>query len=216
MSYFQTKADIAHMNSLLAAFERLVEIERESRGKLREEGTDYLSPLHLFKAIREHAAAGSPEYRQLRASFAQMIPRANDICDREHVSWHREGRAAPMEGGMPFRGSIFDLVLDRPSDFMDIDNDVRDTVNRALGSLERTRGQEVRRLLNPISWVTRAVVFVVRLPYLILQSSGFDVDKIQEHLIARLFQLLYGIALIVLLVRFGLGSVIDLKSLLVP
>jgi hypothetical protein len=82
--------------------------------------------------------------------------------------------------------------------------------------LERKSSKELRQLINPFYWIARGVILVVRLPYTILELSGFDIQKIQEHLIARLFQLLYVIGLIWILLRFGLGSVIDIKSLLVP
>ena len=170
----------------------------------------------FLKQIREDLSKTNSEYQGLRTIYAKLIPRANEVCERENVSWHRKGMAAPLEGGGAFQGSVFEFILNRPSDLMDIDTDVKDTINQVLGILEHKESQEFKKLLNPFYWLREAFIFVVRLPYNILKLSGFDVDKIQEHLFARLFQLIYVIALILVLVWFGLTSVIDLKTLLAP
>ncbi len=214
MNYFSTKDDLEHMRTLLDNFERIITIEQRTRETLRKK--DFLTMHSFFKELREEASKTNPEYKDLRATYAKMIPRANEICEREKVSWHRQGWAAPIEGGSAFQGPILGFVLDRPSELMDIDTDVRNTINQVLGILEYREAQEYKKLINPLYWLMQAFIFVVRLPYTILKISGFDVDKIQEHLFARLFQLIYVIALILVLIWFGLESVIDLKTLLVP
>ena len=214
MIYFSVRGDLEHMESLLGEFERIVSIEQATRQRLREDGAQYLGPQDMFKRIRTESAATNPDYSELRVEYAKKIPRANEICGRESIPYEIEGRAAPIEGGVPFAGSVFTFPLNRPSDMMDIDTNLRDTANQCIGVLERRRGQELMQLTNPLYWIGRAIRFVVRLPFTILELSGFDVEVIQEHLIARLFQLLYVIALILILVRFGLTSVIDLGSIL--
>jgi hypothetical protein len=214
MNYFAIKDDLEHMRALLHHYERIVEIEQRTRENL--EDRNYLTMHSFLKDLRAKAAKSEPEYKDLRTAYAKMIPRANEICEREKVSWHRQGWEAQIEGGAAFQGSIFAFVLDRPSDLMDIDTDVHNTINQVVGILEYKEAQEYRKLRNPRYWLTQAFIFVVRLPYTILKISGFDVNKIQDHLFARLFQLIYVIALILLLTWFGLASVIDLKSILVP
>jgi hypothetical protein len=216
MIYFGARDELKHMQSLLAQFENIVSIERVTRERLRAEGAQYLGPYDVFKRIREESARSNPTYAELRVSYAKLVPRADKICDREGISWHRQGRAAPLEGGSAFQGSIFGFVLNRPSDLMDIDTDVRDTANQCIGVLERKSSKELSQLINPLYWIGKAVIWIVRLPYTILELSGFDVQKIQEHMIARLFQLLYVIGLIWILLRLGLSSAIDLGSLIAP
>lgn len=216
MIYFTVIDELRLMRSLLSHFESIVSIEQDTRERLREDGATYLGPYHMFKRIREESSKSNSDYTDLRVEYAKLVPRANEICEREGISWHRQGQAAPMEGGSPFQGSIFEFVLNRPSDILDIDTEVRDTVNQCIGVLERKSSKELMQLINPFYWIGKALIWIVRLPYNILDLSGFDVEKIQEHLIARLFQLLYVIGLIWILVRFGLASAIDLKSLFVP
>jgi len=216
MIYFGTKAAIKHIEGLLARFENIREIEKATREALRDEGAKYLSPHGMFKRIREQAAERHHEYGELRRQFARMIPRANDICGEESVAWHRQGHAAPMEGGLQFEGSIFDLVLDRPSDMVDIDSDVRDTINKTIGSLEVKAGKELRQLINPFYWLRRLLVFVIRLPYTLIEASGFDVAKVEDHFLGKFAQLLYVIVLILIFIRLGVESVEDLISLIGP
>ena len=214
MIYFSIRGDLENIELLLRDFEQIVSIEQDTRQRLKEDGAPYLGPQHMFKRIREESAESNAEYSELRAEYAKLIPRSNEICDREGIAYYIEGRGAPIEGNLPFQGSIFEFPLNRPSDMMDIDTKVRDTANQCIGALERRKGDELRQLINPIYWLRRAIVFVVRLPFTLLELSGFDVEIIQEHLIARLFQLVYVIALILILVRLGLTSLIDLSSLL--
>ena len=216
MIYSATKAEIKHMEGLLARFEMITRIEQATREALRDEGAKYLSPHGMFKHIREQAAERHQEYAVHRRQFARMIPSANEICGEESIAWHRQGRAAPLEGGLPFQGSVFDLVLDRPSDIMDIDSDVRDTIIKTIGSLEAKAHRELRQLINPLYWLRRLLVFVIRLPYTLIEASGFDVAKVEDHFLGKLAHLVYVILLILILIRLGVESVSDLISPIAP
>jgi hypothetical protein len=121
MSYFTTKDELKHMNFLLQNFERIIAIENKVRDKIVKKGATFIGPYDMFIAIRNEASRTVSDYQELRATFARMIHRANEICEREEISWHRQGYSAHIEGGMPFQGSVFELVLNRPSDIMDLD-----------------------------------------------------------------------------------------------
>lgn len=216
MIYFSTLDDIKHMESLLDNFERIIEIEQHVNMRLKEEKTNFLTSYAAFKHIREEASKTNPEYQKLRATYAKLISRANEICTQNTISWNRKISLPSLEGGGTIQGSIFEFVLHRESSLIDFDTDVRDTINKALGVLERKASNEFKNLVNPFYWFLQAFFFVVRLPYNLLKLSGFDIDEIQKHLIARFFQLIYVIVLILILVWFGLVSIIDLKTLLTP
>ncbi len=214
MIYFGTKSEISYMQELLDKFEKIRVIEQDVREELREEGTKYLSPHGMLKHIREEASKRADGYSELRQDFARMIPRANQICESQSLSWYISGRAAPLEGGLPFEGSVFDMVLDRPSDIYDIDNDVRTTINKCLGVLNNQLSIELRQLINPIYWISRLLVFLIQLPYKLIEISGFNAEKIQDHFLGKLAQLLYVIALILFLIWLGVESIQDLISII--
>jgi hypothetical protein len=214
MIYFDARDDLQYMERLLVTFENIIEIEFTVRLINKAQGMQYLGSYDMFKRIREDASKSNPQYLRIRNSYARMIPRAISICQRENISCQRSGQSAPIEGNISYQGTIFELALNRPSDLVDIDTDLRDTVNKAIGAIQIRMSREWRQLINPLYWIGKAFVFLVKLPYNLLKLSGFDVDKIQEHLIARLFQLLYVIALILIFIHFGLNTVIDLGSFL--
>lgn len=214
MLYFSVRSDLQHIKSLLNTFEQLRVIEQETRERLVREGSSWLSPHSMFKHIREEASKSDPSYSRIRGIYTRQIPKVNDICKRENISWHRQGRAAPLEGSAPFSESIFALALNRPSDLMDIDNDVRDTANQAIGILEKKTSEELLKLVNPFFWIKEIFIFIVRLPYTLIELSGFDVKKVEEHLIAKLIHLAYVVALILILLKLGFASSISINEII--
>ena len=213
MLYFSSKNDLSHIKSLLDNFEQLRVIEIETRERLARDGSSWLTPLGMFKSIKEEALK-SKSYSKIRSEYSRQISKANEICERENVSWHRQGYAARMEGSNPYSDSIFTLALNRPSDLMDIDNDVRDTANQAIGILEQKTSEELYKLVNPFYWIKEFIIFAVRLPYTLIELSGFDVKKVEEHLIAKFIHLAYVVALILILIKLGFTSGISLTEII--
>lgn len=216
MIYFSKKADLELMQKLTSYFESIINIEEETLNHLRTKNTEYLSSMDMFQKIREEAYRICPEYVYLRTNFAKLIPKANEICEREKINFKISGITSLLEGRRSFEGSIFEFILNRPADLIDFNTIFRDTVNQIIGILEYKAKNEFKNLFNPFFWIKEFFVFIIRLPYSCLRISGFDVEKIQENLFARLFQLVYVIALLLILAYFGFGSVIDLKSLIFP
>jgi hypothetical protein len=94
--------------------------------------------------------------------------------------------------------------LDPPSDLVDFDSVFRDTSNQIIGNLERKERAELLKLINPVYWLKELIIFLIRLPYSTFAASGFDVERIQDHFIARAMHLLYVVLLLYILLRFGL------------
>jgi hypothetical protein len=214
MRYQDLRRDMSLLNELLAEFEEIVRIEKATRESLHSQGRTYLNPPHMFREIREEAVRRYKHYAELRTSFARKIPTAVQICEREGVAVHIEGRAALLEGATSFSDSVFALILDRPSDLVDFDTSLRADTNQAIGALETKLQRERRRLTNPLNWIKAVIVAVVRLPYTIISMSGFDVAKVEDHLIARVIHLVYVVALLLILIRLGLTGAIDLSQLI--
>jgi len=66
--------------------------------------------------------------------------------------------------------------------------------------------RERRYLRNPLNWVKEALVFVLRIPFLLVKATGFDVAKVEDELWAKLFKLLYLLALIYIALRLGVAK----------
>jgi hypothetical protein len=204
MIYFSTKRDLAFMKEFLEVFNLLRRIEEETRARLREEGRSWLSPMQMFESIRREASMSNPEYADIRTRLARMLPRAIGLAEAEGIPHIMNIQAAPLEGSTRFSGSVFQAVLDPPSDLVDFDSVFRDTSNQIIGNLERKERAELLKLINPVYWLKELIIFLIRLPYSTFAASGFDVERIQDHFIARAMHLLYVVLLLYILLRFGL------------
>ena len=216
MLFFSARADLKFMHLLLNRFEELRRFEDKTYKELDAEGATYLSSYGMLKHVREQAIERYPDYSELRKKYTRMITRATRICEEHSVKFFMKGRAAGLEGGTPFEGSVYELVLNCPSTLTDIDNEVRDTTNKVIGSLEHKVQKEGMQIINPFFWIKEIAVWIVRLPYTLIKISGFDVDKVQEHFMGKVAHLIYVILLILFLLWIGAESLNDLKSIIGP
>lgn len=142
-----------------------------------------------------------------------MIHRASQITNQQGVNHHCKIHSSPTDGNKIFNGSIYNAILDPPSALFDFDTTFRDIINQVIGILEWKKEKEFRLLLNPFYWLKELFVFFIRLPYTLIRSSGFDVKKVEEHFIGKLFQFIYVIALILLATRLGI-SIVDIFQII--
>ena len=47
-------------------------------------------------------------------------------------------------------------------------------------------------------------MFVIRIPFLIVQTSGFDVSKVEDHFLSKLFKFIEIIIILYILWRLGI------------
>jgi len=75
-----------------------------------------------------------------------------------------------------------------------------DAMNQTLGQLAEDEKREFRRLINPAWWVFEVVI---RIPFLLISLSGFDVNKVEDHLLAKVFKLAEIAFIVFVLLRLG-------------
>jgi len=76
---------------------------------------------------------------------------------------------------------------------------ILDALNQTIGAYEERVVRERRRLWNPLIWIIEAIAFVIRIPFLILETAGFDRGKIEDHFLAKIFMLAEFLAIVILL-----------------
>ena len=76
-------------------------------------------------------------------------------------------------------------------------------LNQLVGATEEAVDREWRKLRNPFAWIKGGLLLVIRLPFMLVAASGFDVAKIEDHVLAKVFKLVEILAIIYLLLRFG-------------
>lgn len=214
MIYLDTKDDSKFILQFSQTFEHLRQIEVKAQKNLRARDVKWLGSMSMFQGIREEANNIDVNYAGIRANFTKMMHRAIQITNEQGVNHRQQIQSAPIEGNRIFNGSIYDAVLDPPSALIDFDTIFRDTINQVIGILEWKQAKEFRHLVNPFYWLKELIVFLVRLPHILISVSGLDVKKVEEHFIGKLSQLVYVIALILLAARLGI-SVADIIQLII-
>jgi hypothetical protein len=93
---------------------------------------------------------------------------------------------------------------------------ILDTMNMIVGACEAHVEAEWKRLKNPLNWFKEGLKFILRIPFMIFEASGFSVSKVEEHLFAKLFKVVEVILIIYILFYLGLnreGIVETIKSI---
>lgn len=77
-----------------------------------------------------------------------------------------------------------------------------DTIDRMIGILNETKASAFRRLFNSLNWIG----LLLRIPFLIVQQTGFNVLKIEDQIIGRGFKLIFLLIGIYVLFRLGFSK----------
>jgi hypothetical protein len=201
MSYFQTKSDLKAVLDFRDAVVVLWKIESEAAAQLRHH--DFMTPDDRRRAILRESAKVE-NYQEIRAKVARGTLRASRLARRLGVPIRLQSFPPLAIGGPVIDVDLFQAVL-HDNSYGGIDRQlIYDALNQLTGELEAKTAKEFRQLVNPIYWVRELLVLIVRIPFIIIEASGFDVHKIEDHLFGKLFKVLEIAALIYILIRIGL------------
>lgn len=78
-----------------------------------------------------------------------------------------------------------------------------DAIEQTIGCCEEQVKHELRNLINPLYWLRELLFFILRIPFILIQATGFDTDKVEEHLVGHLFKTLELALIFYLLLRLG-------------
>jgi hypothetical protein len=207
VSYFQAKSDLHFVLEFQTAVLELWGLEDQAAARLQSRG---LSLSH--RDPREHQerlqreASSIEGYQQVRERVTKGILRVNRIAHRLRVP--TEFRAFPMAalaGQLPIITlSLFRAIICDTS-YTGVNRQlIYDALNQTIGECEARVAVEFRRLINPLYWIKEVLVLVIRIPFILIEASGFDVSKVEDHLLAKAFKLLEVVAIIYILIRLGL------------
>ena len=201
MSYFQAKSDLQFVQEFGNAVMDLWKIEDEAAKSLKPRG---LSPPSLseIRRLSQVEASKRKDYPAVRAQVAQGVPRAKRIADRLGLLGVYESYPMPAVGGPVISVTLFDAILHDPTYSGVPKQLIVDALNQTLGACQERVPVEFRHLINPVYWLKELLVFIIRIPFMLFEASGFDVSKIEDHFIGRAFKLVYALILIAILVRW--------------
>lgn len=201
MGYFQTKSDLEFMSQFRDDVVRLWNVETAFAANTQIGDQPMVS--EKKRAIRVAANRSQENYQQMRAPVSSGVLRASRLARRFGVPTNYREIPPPLLGGPIIEAHLFHSVLADPSRG-GIDNQmVYDALNQTISELEVQFEKDRRRLVNPLYWAIELLTLIVRFPFLLIEASGFDVHKVEDHIFGRLFKLLEIAILLYLLIRVG-------------
>ena len=218
MSYIQARSDLRFMQEFREAVLELWQFEDQAIERLKSQGASLSSrdrkPEERQKLIQSEASK-TRDYQQARDQVVKGVLRANRIASRLGVPAELECFPMPaMSGRMPIiQLSCFDAII-RDISYQGVGRqEIYDVLNQTIGECEARVALELRHLINPLYWIKELLVLVIRIPFLLVEASGFDVSKVEDRFLAKAFKLFEIAAIVYILVRLGLTQQ-DLKDFL--
>lgn len=195
MGFLEARSNLKFVTSFRAAVFQLWDYENSASKELKRDGFRSFSHRDVQSAIVA-TASRMDGYPQAREQVVKDVLRVSKIAQQHGVPYMFQSYPAPAVGGPVISVNIFQAILTDTSHVGFERRIIKDAIDQTIGACEDQLGIEVRRLLNPLYWVKELIVAIIRIPFLLIEASGFDTSKIEDHLFARLFKLLEIIALI--------------------
>ncbi len=203
MIYFSTKSDLLFLRQFKERVEGLWELEARVRQSLKP--SVFLCGSEYHEAVLARATS-TERGRALREELAKDISRASDIAHKNGATIDVQSIPAPGVGGVIIPVNLFYAIL-KDTSHGGVDQDwIRDTINETIGRTQQRLRLERVNMFNPLYWLYQVLVFLVRIPFHIVSVSGFDVSKVEDHFLGKVFKLVEIGVVIYVLIRLGLDK----------
>lgn len=208
MNYFRAKAELKFIIDFRNNVEKLWEIENVSSKAVRGNYFDHQE----YNENVVLQASKDKKYQDIRTNVAKMINKAVRLADESGVAIHMKSYPPQAVGGPVISINLFEAILNNwgysPIDSQTID----DAMNKLIGECQEKMEIGMKHLINPFYWVKDSIVFLLRLPYILLSTTGFNMKNIEESIWGKLSKLLILIVIIYILFKIGVNKD-DLKQL---
>lgn len=204
MLYFTNKNDVFFLKHFKQKVETLWKLEADVRRSFKPSA--FLSGNEYREAVLDRATS-SDKGKALREELAKDIPRAVDIAYKNRVSINFKSLPAPIVGGAIIPVNLFYAIL-KDTSYDGVDQGwIRDKINETIGRAERKLKTEFINLFNPFYWCYSAMVFIIRIPFHLVSISGFNVSKVEDHFLGKLFKLIEIFVIVYVLVKLGIKKI---------
>ena len=201
MLYFTIKSDITFLKYFKQNVESLWRLEKDVRRSFKP--SVCLSGNEYHEAVLDKATS-CDEGKSVRVYLAKNIHRAVAIAQKLGVSIDVQSIPAPAVGGIIIPVNLFDAVL-KDTSYGGVDSGwIRDKINETIGKAESRLRYEFINLFNPFYWLYSLLVFIVRIPFHLVSISGFDVSKVEDHFLSKLFKLAEIALIVYMLLKLGM------------
>jgi hypothetical protein len=107
-------------------------------------------------------------------------------------------------GGPVIPVNIYESILQDDSHCHIPNQRKLDTLNKLIGQLEGKIEFEFKKVVNPFFWLGFVLEKVLRIPFWLLSKTGFEISKIEDHFLGKLFKLVEIVALLYVSLRLGI------------
>ena len=203
MSYFQAKSDLKFMKEFRQDVLELWQIESTAAKNL----TSGYSSKAEFQSKLQVEATKIEGYQAARERVAKKILRAARIGAKSRVPTIFTSYPAPAVGGPVLELNLFSAILKDTSHGGLVDNQtIFDAISETLGECESKVKSEFLKLINPLYWIKEIIELILRIPFMIIEATGFDIGKVEDHLISKLFKFLELLAIGYLLLKLKVSD----------
>ncbi len=194
--YFDAKADLFFIN----LFKR--EIDCFNHATIFK--NELLNSYYLDEKDRKKLSEADNIIDTCREKIAKKTIRAIEISDKYGVSTSILSIPPPIIGGPMIPVNIYEAVLNDNSYGRKMNSQlIMDAINKTIGQIEVQKKKDIINIFNPMFWIKLLFVKIIRIPFVILSMSGFNIEKIENHLISKLFKFFEVAFIILMLLRFG-------------
>ena len=197
--YFKLRFLEKKLLNFKSIFKKFCNLENDIRSKYYENYrySPGLTVLDHQRIIQEKCLkAFGEKYNILRNEVAQNIPVVQNIASILGVNTRR---LSTIPGRIAIPIDIFDSALEDHG-YGATDNTTRfDCLEKMIGILDEAKNKACWNSFNPLHWIR----LILRLPFLLIKQTGFNLDKIENEFWGRLFKLAFLLLLIYFFLRLG-------------
>jgi hypothetical protein len=199
MGYWKAKSDLEFIREFKGTALNFL-LHHEQRGDLINNTAWQRLSEEQEKALTQFKI----DYLQTRQKYVKSIDRASALASAHGVPYVLRLSPPPAIGGYVRDVNTFQALLEELPWGVKVDSQrVIDLIHQTEAACEQQVSIERRRLYNPFYWILELITFVLRIPFLIIQTSGFHIEKFEEQFWGRMFKLLELFAIIWFMIWVG-------------
>jgi hypothetical protein len=151
-------------------------------------------------------ASENEESQRIREQIISMYPEASICANQIAVPVTSQSFPPVMRGGPAIPINVLYGAFDRRQGYGEMaQQDILDGINRCLAQAETFKKLLFRKqFINPIWWVTEAIAYVLRIPFVILRKAGVPAN-VEESIWGHIVKILVFITMTLIGLHYGLN-----------
>ena len=203
IKYLEAKTNRKLVVEFIKYVDVFFEIEDQIDKSMYYDG--FPSPSERREQIQSKAIQNE-EYQNLREKIAKSIQKIMKLGKKYRVATAFKCIPPPMVGGVIIpQNIIYAILVD--SSYQGVDKQlIRDTLMQIEGACEEQEKKAFRKLINPLCWIRDLFLLIIRLPFILVSLSGFNVSKVEDHFLGKAFKLLEVVFIVLALLELGVSK----------